>query len=245
MDRPKLKRRLLGLCKMHGVTFLRTKASGIEHREEISVVRCSNNMELRASLVVDAAGFSRTLVEFDKEFDPGYQGAYGVVAEVESHPFPVDKMLFMDWRDEHTQRDPAMKESNSKLPTFLYAMPFSDTKIFLEETSLVAKPVVGFKDLKERFHARMEHLGIKVEPLPALPLPLPVALLLNGSHASSPLPQIKHIEEEEYCLIPMGGELPSLKQRTLAVGGAAGLVHPSTGYMAARVLSTAPIVAGQ
>jgi Lycopene cyclase protein len=32
-----------------------------------------------------------------------YQGAYGIVVEVESHPFPLDTMLFMDWRDDHTQ----------------------------------------------------------------------------------------------------------------------------------------------
>jgi len=40
------------------------------------------------------------------------------------------------------------QESNRKLPTFLYAMPFSDTRIFLEETSLVARPAVPFPDLK-------------------------------------------------------------------------------------------------
>lgn len=38
------------------------------------------------------------------------QGAYGVFIEVESHPFEVDKMLFMDWRDDHATG--AMKESN-------------------------------------------------------------------------------------------------------------------------------------
>ena len=37
---------------------------------------------------------------------------------------------------------------NRRLPTFLYAMPFSDTRIFLEETSLVARPAVPFPDLK-------------------------------------------------------------------------------------------------
>jgi lycopene beta-cyclase len=42
---------------------------------------------------------------------------------------------------------------------------------------------------------------------------------------------ITSIEEDEYCLIPMGGVLPTFPQRTLGVGGTAGMVHPSTGYV--------------
>lgn len=44
--------------------------------------------------------------------------------------------------------------------------------------------------------------------------------------------KIKSIEEEEYCLIPMGGVLPRLPQRVLGIGGTAGMVHPSTGIYA-------------
>lgn len=40
---------------------------------------------------------------FDQKFDPGYQAAYGMMIEVESHPFELDTMLFMDWRDDHTK----------------------------------------------------------------------------------------------------------------------------------------------
>lgn len=49
-----------------------------------------------------------------------------------------------------------------RLPTFLYAMPFSPTKIFLEETSLVARPIIPFPELKLRLEKRMQHLGLKV-----------------------------------------------------------------------------------
>jgi hypothetical protein len=45
---------------------------------------------------------------------PGYQGAYGITAVVESHPFDLDKMLFMDWRDDHLDDYPALKQSNNK-----------------------------------------------------------------------------------------------------------------------------------
>ena len=40
--------------------------------------------QIRGSLVLDATGHSRRLVQYDKKFDPGFQGAYGIVAEVRS-----------------------------------------------------------------------------------------------------------------------------------------------------------------
>ena len=40
------------------------------------------------------------------------QAAYGIIAEVESHPFDRDTMLFMDWRDDHTASDPQMQAAN-------------------------------------------------------------------------------------------------------------------------------------
>lgn len=36
------------------------------------------------------------------------------MVEVESHPFDIDTMLFMDWRDDHTATNPAMRESNRR-----------------------------------------------------------------------------------------------------------------------------------
>lgn len=44
----------------------------------------------------------------------GYQGAYGIVVEVESHPFDVDTMLFMDWRDDHLDGSPDVKARNAQ-----------------------------------------------------------------------------------------------------------------------------------
>lgn len=54
---------------------------------------------------------------------------------------------------------------------------------------------------------------------------------------------MERIVEEEYCLIPMGGTLPKRDQRVVGVGGTAGLVHPSTGYMVARTLGAVPQLA--
>ena len=44
------------------------------------------------------------------------------------------------------------------------------------------------------------------------------------------------VEEEEYCYIPMGGELPDLTQRILGFGGAANMVHPATGKLDFKLL---------
>ncbi|KAF9679567.1 hypothetical protein SADUNF_Sadunf06G0028300 [Salix dunnii] len=116
-------------------------------------------------------------------------------AKVIKHPFDVDKMVFMDWRDSHLKNNLELQERNKKIPTFLYATPM----IFLEETSLVARPGVPMKDIQERIVARLRHL--------------------------------------------VGGPLPVLPQRVFGIGGTAGMVHPSTGYMVARTLVAVPIVA--
>ncbi|KAK4345998.1 hypothetical protein RND71_036174 [Anisodus tanguticus] len=94
-------------------------------------------------------------------------------------------------------------------------MPFSSNRIFLEETSLVARPGLRMDNIQERMVARLSHLGIKV----------------------------KSIEEDERCVIPMGGPFPVIPQRVVGIGGTAGMVHPSTGYLVARTLAAAPIVA--
>nr|WJE87832.1 lycopene beta-cyclase [Chlorella sorokiniana] len=215
VDRPKLKRRLLERCVASGVAFYRGKAKDVSHGDGRSTVALEGGGQVAGSLVVDATGHSRKLVEYDKPFNPGYQGAYGITVEVESHPFDCGTMLFMDWRDDHLDASPDVKARNEKLPTFLYAMPFSPTKIFLEETSLVARPIIPFPELKLRLEKRMQHLGLKV----------------------------LSIEEEEFCAIPMGGVLPMRPQRVIGIGGTAGMVHPSTGYMVSRVLGAAPLVA--
>ncbi|KAJ1404196.1 Lycopene cyclase, beta/epsilon [Sesbania bispinosa] len=215
VNRKLLKSKMLQKCISNGVKFHQAKVIKVIHEESKSMLICNDGVTVQATVVLDATGFSRCLVQYDKPYNPGYQVAYGILAEVEEHPFDVDKMLFMDWRDSHLDNDMVLKERNSRIPTFLYAMPFSSTKIFLEETSLVARPGLRMDDIQERMVARLKHLGIKV----------------------------KSIEEDEHCVIPMGGPLPVLPQRVVGIGGTAGMVHPSTGYMVARTLAAAPIVA--
>ncbi|CAG9460804.1 unnamed protein product [Pedinophyceae sp. YPF-701] len=214
VDKRKFKTRLVEECKAAGVRWHKAFVDDdLKHADGCTTIPCSDGTALRAAFVVDATGHARRFVEMDGEFDPGYQGAYGILAEVESHPFEQDKMLFMDWSDDHCAGD--MKARNDRLPTFLYMMPLSPTTIFLEETSLVARPAVPFEDLKERLYARLDSYGVKV----------------------------KGVYEEELCLIPMGGVLPKLNQRVIGVGGTGGHVHPSTGYMVSRTLGAAPAIA--
>ena len=71
--------------------------------------------------------------------------------------------------------------------------------------------------LKKRALLRLQHLGMSIR---------------KGS-----------VREEEYCYIPMGGNLPDLSQRVIAVGGAAATVHASTGFQLCRVLAQVTDVA--
>ena len=179
VDRVKLKRRMLRECIQAGVTFKTGKAVGASHADGSSVVRLEGGGAVRAAAVVDASGHNRSLVDFGSQrFDPGYQGAYGIMVDVDSHPFALDTMLFMDWRDEHLAGEPGMRERNRRLPTFLYVMPMGPKRVFLQETSLVARPAVPFEELKVRRRARGAGrgacaLGMMPPPPPPLPLPCP------------------------------------------------------------------------
>ncbi|GMH28333.1 hypothetical protein Nepgr_030176 [Nepenthes gracilis] len=215
VNRKQLKSKMMQKCISNGVKFHQAKVIKVIHEESKSLLICNDGVTVQASVVLDATGFSRCLVQYNKPYNPGYQVAYGILAEVEGHPFELDKMVFMDWRDSHLDGNKEVKGRNSKIPTFLYAMPFSSGRVFLEETSLVARPGVPIEDIQERMVARLWHLGIKV----------------------------KSIEEDERCVIPMGGPLPVIPQRIVGIGGTAGMVHPSTGYMVARTLAASPIIA--
>nr|ACM24791.1 lycopene beta-cyclase [Carica papaya] len=215
VNRKQLKSKMLQKCIANGVKFHQAKVIKAIHEESESLLICNDGVTIQATVVLDATGFSRCLVRYDRPYNPGYQVAYGILAEVEKHPFDVNKMVFMDWRDSHLNSNMELKERNSRIPTFLYAMPFSSNRIFLEETSLVARPGLRMEDIQERMVARLTHLGVKVIS----------------------------IEEDEHCVIPMGGPLPVLPQRVIGIGGTAGIVHPSTGYMVARTLAAAPVVA--
>lgn len=100
-------------------------------------------------------------------------------------------------------------------PTFLYAMDLGDGRYFVEETSLAYAPAVPFDRLEHRLHARLTSRGIAIE-------------------------QQEHVE---YCLFPMNVPLPYLDQPVMGYGGAAGMVHPASGYQVGAALTHADSVA--
>ena len=60
----------------------------VKHDEDdVSEVTLSDGSVLFAKMVLDATGHARKLVDFEREFTPGYQAAFGIVCDVESHPF--------------------------------------------------------------------------------------------------------------------------------------------------------------
>jgi len=88
-------------------------------------------------------------------------------------------MLFMDYRRHHTgiwegsaprltggnhpNANDGLWGSAGEVPSFLYAMPLADGRVFLEETCLVARPALPFKVLKRRLERRMAAMGITVK----------------------------------------------------------------------------------
>eukprot|EP00595_Chromulina_sp_UTEXLB2642_P000591 CAMPEP_0196766672 /NCGR_PEP_ID=MMETSP1095-20130614/28448_1 /TAXON_ID=96789 ORGANISM="Chromulina nebulosa, Strain UTEXLB2642" /NCGR_SAMPLE_ID=MMETSP1095 /ASSEMBLY_ACC=CAM_ASM_000446 /LENGTH=312 /DNA_ID=CAMNT_0042130047 /DNA_START=682 /DNA_END=1616 /DNA_ORIENTATION=- len=131
-------------------------------------------------------------------------------------------MTLFDYRtDQYDGNDKRLKQV-SETPTFMYTMPLGTLpnggyRVFFEETSLVGRGDrrLTFEECKIRAFERLAYHNITVHGL----------------------------EEEEFCYIPMGGELPDQNQRVVAFGGSANMVHPSTGYQACRMIASARGVA--
>lgn len=113
-------------------------------------------------------------------------------------------------------RDDHLPEAERRLPpTFLYAMDLGDDVYFVEETSLAHTPAIRFETLERRLERRLEQRGAKIE-------------------------ETFHIER---CLFPMNMALPDFTQSVVGFGGAASMVHPSTGFMVGSLLRRGPDLA--
>jgi lycopene beta-cyclase len=191
-----------------GVRFVDDHVKNLVHDTGGTRVGTRQGHVLDASVVADASGFGSPFVETIGRDTPAWQTAFGRLVRVQSHPWPRGEMVFMDFRSARSSETPTP-------PTFLYAMPLSAQLVFVEETSLTARPGLSMDELASRLDARLDRMGIKV----------------------------LEVLEEERCRIAMGGPLPKLDQRVVGFGAAASMVHPASGYMLARVLRTAPAVA--
>jgi lycopene beta-cyclase len=202
----------------------------VRHDATGSTVRLDNGEVVRTVLVVDGTGHETKLTVRDareKTSGPGFQIAYGCLVDVEMEnssssssmmigPYDKQAMTLFDYRTDHCDdTDEVTQQKAAKAPTFMYAMPLGDQQVFFEETSLVARPAMSFQECKDRCLQRLSYHGIKITKW----------------------------HEEEFCYIPMGGALPAKDQRIVAIGGAAAMVHPSTGYHLCRCLMGASDVA--
>jgi len=200
----------------------------------LTVTSSQGDVNVRASLVVDATGFESKMTTREsheagglwKELTPGYQIAYGMCVDVEGDsiaPYAKEAMTLFDYRTDHLVGTELLADAEQR-PSFVYVMPTGEcdgcgASAFFEETSLVGRGErrLEFEVLKQRLIRRLEFHQIKY-------------------NASS-------VREEEYCYIPMGGALPEPSQRIVPFGGAANTVHPATGYQLCRMLASASDVA--
>ena len=202
-----------------------TPSNAIMHDDLGSTVTLSGGTVVRAKLVIDCTGHESKIVQKEARVTdkPGFQIAYGAMLVVEDKdpksdfigPYNKEAMTLFDYRTDHFEDDSPEWLRAQRAPTFNYVMPIESNRVFVEETSLVARPGVSFMECKERLMARLKFHGIKVIDT----------------------------EEEEFCYIPMGGALPAKDQRVIGFGGAAATVHPSTGYHLCRMMASAPAVA--
>jgi len=152
---------------LHGDTMV--------HSEQGTTTQLSNGQTVFSTLVVDATGHESKLVlrqvRDAGEAPPGFQIAYGVAIETDAPtvddpffgPYDKDCMTLFDYRTDHLTTDRDSLKHAEKEPTFMYVMPLSDTKVFFEETSLVARdPAMSFQEAKDRCMKRLEYLGIPV-----------------------------------------------------------------------------------
>ena len=95
-------------------------------------------------------------------------------------------------------------------------MDMGNGKFFLEETSLGLAPPVELETLKKRLKLRLKHREIEI---------------------------LKIDHEEHGVFLPMNIPIPDLNQSILGFGGAAGMVHPASGYLVGSLLRRAPSLA--
>ncbi|MEQ3553548.1 lycopene cyclase family protein [Pseudonocardia nematodicida] len=167
------------------------------------------DVDLTAALVVDATGApSRLRPDAGPSTE---QTAYGVVVE-ERIAAPVvapGEAVFMDWRPPSAPPGPGWTD----WPTFLYAVPYGDGRVLLEETSLARRPGLPLTELRERLTRRLDALGVEVP-------------------GDAPVERVR---------FPVDG--PRAPRHPVPFGAATPLVHPATGFSVAPALGLAPRLA--
>ena len=204
VDDDRFRRTLLDTAVANDVHMMADRVQHVEHDATGSWVHLHSGHKIRARVVVDASGQDTRLTSRRNPTDPAYQMAWGEEIEVEWHPWDRGEMVLMDWRG-----------PDEADPSFLYVQPLGKHRVFVEETSLCARPGMTLMQLRRRLYTRLARMNIR--PL--------------------------HTHSNERCRIAMGGGIPDLRQRTIGFGAAGGMVHPSTGYQLATSIRLGPVLA--
>lgn len=152
LSTPGLQAALQARCEAAGVRWIPAEAARVEPLPGGQRVIDRSGHAHAAALVIDATGAGALLRRLPGR-PAAVQSAYGLLIEVEAHPWPLDEALLMDWR--------APAPGDEGPPTFLYAMPSSATQVFVEETSLIAPSALPFPLLRARLLRRLEGLGLR------------------------------------------------------------------------------------
>lgn len=104
-------------------------------------------------------------------------------------------------------------------PTFLYAVPVGNERTLLEETSLVRRPGLPITELRARLSARLHASGVDAAAVPSDP------------------------EDTEVVRFPVDTPTHRPPGGVVAVGAAAPVMHPASGFSVATSLRLAPRIA--
>ncbi|KAF8395653.1 hypothetical protein HHK36_019603 [Tetracentron sinense] len=117
-------------CILNGNKFHQAKVIKVIHEEFTSLLICNDGVTVKATVVLDATGFSRSLVQYDKPYNPWVPSCFWNLSQGRrTPPFDLDKMVFM-LRETLNNSTQTEIEGIVGIPTFLYAMPFSSDRIF-------------------------------------------------------------------------------------------------------------------
>ncbi len=179
----------------------------LDHQPTSTTIHTDDGAEHQVRVVIDASGAGTSFVRRVHSRPPAFQTAYGLLLDAPGHGFDPARMVLMDFR-------PASNAAEEP-PSFLYVLPLSDGRLFIEETSLARRPAMSMDVLRERLEARLKSLGLAWS---------------------------KRLGRE-HCSIAMGLGLPAPAQSVVPFGAAAGMVHPASGYLMSHVLRKAVPVA--
>jgi len=209
LDNDGIQRRLLDRLGRAGGQLRVGRARSVSHDAKGSDVQLADGALLSCRVAIDASGARSSLLEREPmRARSTLQDTYGIMGRVKSHPFDPSSMVLMDYRDGWHDR----ASMRGTTPTFLYAMPISSERLFVEETSLVQSDALSTEIMRARLEARLLSLGIAFD-------------------------EVEFIERGR---IAMASPMPRLGQRLLGFGAAANMVHPATAWHVGLALKTAP-----